>query len=118
MVTFTLNGTQRQVDGNPDMPLLWVLRDELGMTGTKFGCGVASCGACTVHVDGIATRSRQTFLGDLEGTEVTTIEGVETPVVQDRQQGRQIQTLGVLVVGDRDLYHRRRSGCRQCGRHK
>ncbi len=82
MVTFTLNGETRRVDGDPDMPLLWVLRDELKMTGTKFGCGVASCGACTVHIDGVATRSCQTFLGDLEGTEITTIEGIETPAAK------------------------------------
>ena len=82
MVNFTLNGEARQVEGDPDMPLLWVLRDELKMTGTKFGCGVASCGACTVHINGEATRSCQTFLGDLEGAEVTTIEGIETPAAQ------------------------------------
>lgn len=82
MVTFTLNGEERQVDGDPNMPLLWVLRDELKMTGTKFGCGVASCGACTVHIDGEATRSCQTFLGDLEGAEITTIEGIETPAAK------------------------------------
>ncbi len=82
MVNFTLNGEARQVDADPDMPLLWVLRDELKMTGTKFGCGVASCGACTVHINGEATRSCQTFLGDLEGAEITTIEGIETPAAQ------------------------------------
>ncbi len=82
MVNFTLNGEARQVEGDPDMPLLWVLRDELKMTGTKFGCGVASCGACTVHINGEATRSCQTFLGDLEGAEITTIEGIETPAAQ------------------------------------
>lgn len=82
MVTFTLNGERRQVDANPDMPLLWVLRDELAMTGTKFGCGVASCGACTVQIDGTATRSCQTTLGDLEGSDITTIEGIETPEAQ------------------------------------
>ena len=64
------------------MPLLWVLRDELNMTGTKFGCGVASCGACTVHIDGVPSRSCQSFLGDLEGAEITTIEGIETPQAQ------------------------------------
>ncbi len=78
MVTFTLNGETKSVDLNPDMPLLWVLRDELKMTGTKFGCGVASCGACTVHIDGEPTRSCQTAVGDLDGAVITTIEGVET----------------------------------------
>ncbi len=86
MVNFTLNGEARQVEGDPNMPLLWVLRDELKMTGTKFGCGVASCGACTVHINGEATRSCQTFLGDLEGTEITTIEGIETPAARAIQE--------------------------------
>ena len=79
MIEFTLNGEAKQVEANPDMPLLWVLREELKMTGTKFGCGVASCGACTVHIDGFATRSCVTFLGDIEGAEITTIEGIDTP---------------------------------------
>jgi len=61
-----------------DVPLLWVLRDELNLTGTKFGCGVAACGACTVHIDGVAVRSCQTALSDVDG-EVTTIEGLGTP---------------------------------------
>lgn len=86
MVTFTLNGAQQSVDLNPDMPLLWVLRDELKMTGTKFGCGVASCGACTVHVDGVPTRACQAAVGDLDGTVITTIEGVETPAASAIQQ--------------------------------
>lgn len=77
MVSFTLNGAPTTVDVEEDMPLLWFLRDELKLTGTKFGCGVASCGACTVHVDGIAMRSCQTAVGDLEGAIVTTIEGVD-----------------------------------------
>lgn len=86
MVTFTLNGEPQSVDLNPDMPLLWVLRDELKMTGTKFGCGVASCGACTVHIDGVPTRACQAAVGDLDGTVITTIEGVETPAAAAIQQ--------------------------------
>lgn len=78
----TINGEPREVDATADMPLLWVLRDELKMTGTKFGCGVASCGACTVHVNGEAKRSCQTLIGDLEGAEVTTIEGIDTPAAK------------------------------------
>ena len=76
--TLTINGTARAVDAPDDTPLLWVLRDELGMTGTKFGCGVASCGACTVQIDGEAVRSCQIALADVWGA-VTTIEGVGTP---------------------------------------
>lgn len=82
MVTLTINGEPREIDANPDMPLLWVLRDELKMTGTKFGCGVASCGACTVHIDGEPTRSCQALIGDLEGANVTTIEAIDTPAAK------------------------------------
>ncbi|MBF9042235.1 2Fe-2S iron-sulfur cluster binding domain-containing protein [Rhodobacterales bacterium HKCCE4037] len=74
----TVNGTEHEVDVEPDMPLLWVLRDELNITGPKYGCGIAQCGACTVHVDGFAVRSCQLAIGDLVG-EVTTIEGLGTP---------------------------------------
>ena len=76
MVKFNLNGEEREVDVDPNTPLLWVLRDHLDMTGTKFGCGIAMCGACTVHWDGVPTRSCQMFLGDIEGASITTIEGV------------------------------------------
>jgi isoquinoline 1-oxidoreductase subunit alpha len=71
----TINGQGFVTDAPADTPLLWVLRDELGLTGTKFGCGVAACGACTVHVDGVAVRSCQTALADVTGP-VTTIEGL------------------------------------------
>jgi isoquinoline 1-oxidoreductase alpha subunit len=77
-VTLKINGETRTLDADPESPLLWALRDELGMTGTKFGCGIASCGACTVHMDGIPVRSCQTFVGDLEGAEITTIEGIDS----------------------------------------
>ena len=76
MATFKINGIERTVDVEPDMPLLWVLRDELGMTGTKFGCGIASCGACTVHVNGSAVRSCVLPVSAVEGQEITTIEGI------------------------------------------
>ncbi len=76
---FTVNGQTREAEVEPDMPLLWVLRDELGLTGTKYGCGVAQCGACTVHVDGLAVRSCQLPAGAAEGAEIVTIEGLGTP---------------------------------------
>lgn len=77
-----VNGTVRSVDAPPDTPLLWVLRDELDMTGTKFGCGVASCGACTVHLDGQPVRSCVTFLGDVADADITTIEGIDGPAAE------------------------------------
>lgn len=75
-ISFNLNGKQAAVDVAPDTPLLWVLRDTLNMTGTKFGCGKALCGACTVHLNGIAVRSCQTQVGTVAGQKVTTIEGL------------------------------------------
>ena len=76
MVKLTVNGVEHDFDGDPNMPLLWFIRDELGLSGTKFGCGVALCGACTVHVDGVAVRSCVSAIGDAEGATVTTIEGL------------------------------------------
>lgn len=76
MIAFTLNGKPVQVDVSPKTPLLWVLRDTLGATGTKYGCGAGLCGACTVHVGGEATRSCLTDVGAVEGKSVTTIEGL------------------------------------------
>jgi isoquinoline 1-oxidoreductase subunit alpha len=75
--TFTLNGEKRTVDSAPDTPLLWILRDDLRLTGTKFGCGAALCGACTVHLDGESVRSCQIQLRDVAARDVTTIEGVK-----------------------------------------
>lgn len=74
----TVNGQAHEVEVSPDMPLLWVLRDELKITGSKYGCGVAQCGACTVHVDGTAVRACQLSVGDVEG-EIITIEGLGSP---------------------------------------
>src|SRR5260370_29443422 len=74
--SFTLNGKPQTVDVSPDMPLLWVLRDTLSMTGTKFGCGMALCGACTVHINGEATRSCITPVSSVAGKKITTIEGL------------------------------------------
>jgi isoquinoline 1-oxidoreductase alpha subunit len=75
-ITFTVNGKSRSVSDSADTPLLWVLRDTLGLTGTKFGCGIAQCGACTVHLDGVATRSCVTPIAAVAGKRVTTIEGL------------------------------------------
>ena len=77
-IKFTLNGKPQTVDASPEMPLLWVLRDTLGMTGTKFGCGMALCGACTVHINGDAVRSCITQVSTIAGKTVTTIEGLST----------------------------------------
>jgi isoquinoline 1-oxidoreductase alpha subunit len=86
----TVNGEQYELDVEPEMPLLWVLRDELGITGVKYGCGIAQCGACTVHVDGEAVRSCQLSLEDVDG-EVTTIEGIGTPEALHEVQAAWIQ---------------------------
>ena len=75
-ITLTVNGEARSLDLPADMPLLWVLREGLDLTGTKFGCGIASCGACTVHLNGEAVRSCQVTLGDAAGAQVVTIEGL------------------------------------------
>jgi isoquinoline 1-oxidoreductase alpha subunit len=76
MITLTVNGTRREFDGDPAMPLLWYLRDQLALTGTKYGCGIAQCGACTVHVADRPARACQTPMQSLEGANVTTIEGL------------------------------------------
>lgn len=76
MVKLTVNKLEREFDGDPDTPLLWFIRDEMGLTGTKFGCGAGLCGACTVHMDGVAVRSCQISVSVADGTSVTTIEGL------------------------------------------
>ena len=81
----TVNGVTHDVDVEEDMPMLWVLRDVLGITGPKYGCGIAQCGACTVYMDGIAVRSCQLAAGDVEG-EITTIEGLGSPAVRHAVQ--------------------------------
>lgn len=83
-MTFSLklNGQTHEVNAEPGTPLLWVIRDELKLTGTKFGCGVAACGACTVHLNGEPVRSCQTYVEDVEDAEITTIEGVQSPVAK------------------------------------
>jgi isoquinoline 1-oxidoreductase alpha subunit len=81
-VKLTVNGVTRELDVDPAMPLLWVIRDHLLLTGTKFGCGMALCGACTVHIDGVATRSCVTPVSAVQGKQVTTIEGLSTPAAK------------------------------------
>jgi len=89
VIQFELNGETVQTDSPPDTPLLWVIRDELKLKGTKFGCGIAMCGACTVHIDGAATRSCITPVSVIENTSVTTIEGL------DSKEGNALQTAWV-----------------------
>jgi len=86
MVALTVNGTLHQLDVEAETPLLWVLRDEIGLTGTKFGCGVAQCGACTVHIDGEAMRSCSVPVGSIDGAKVTTIEGLSADSQHPVQQ--------------------------------
>lgn len=78
MISLTVNGQSREFDGDPEMPLLWYLRDVLGLTGSKFGCGAGLCGACTVHLDGVAIRSCATPLSAAKDAKITTIEGLST----------------------------------------
>ena len=78
-ISLTVNGAERTLESDPETPLLWALRDELRLTGSKFGCGVAQCGACTVHVDGAARRACVTPISSVEGADVTTVEGLEGP---------------------------------------
>jgi isoquinoline 1-oxidoreductase alpha subunit len=78
MIILTVNGQRHELDIEPETPLLWALRDEIGLTGTKYGCGIAQCGACTVHVDGQATRSCSVAVSDVANAQITTIEGLST----------------------------------------
>ena len=82
MIELKINGQPHSIDADPDMPLLWALRELVGLTGTKFGCGMAQCGACTVHIDGAPTRSCITAVRDAVGTEIVTIEGVSGKVAE------------------------------------
>src|SRR5882672_8072268 len=103
MVTLTVNGKKLPVDADSDTPLLWVLRDHLNMTGTKYGCGMALCGACTVHINGQATRSCQTPLSSAVGKRITTIEGVgqtkEGKAVQDAWVANEVPQCGYCQSG-------------------
>lgn len=86
MITLTVNKKNHSLDVSPSTPLLWVIRDVLGLTGTKFGCGIAQCGACTVHVDGKAVRSCITLVSVTEGKEITTIEGLTSEIGKRLQE--------------------------------
>jgi len=101
-IAFTVNGQPRSVDADPEMPLLWVLRDLLGLTGTKYGCGIAECGACTVHVEGEATRSCVTTVGEVAGKKITTIEGLaadRSHPLQDAWIAEQVPQCGYCQSG-------------------
>lgn len=100
----TVNGSEHDLGQiEPDMPLLWALRDQLNVTGVKYGCGVAQCGACTVHIDGVAARSCQTAVGDVEGADIKTIEGLGTPdalhAVQEAWIEHQVAQCGYCQSG-------------------
>jgi isoquinoline 1-oxidoreductase alpha subunit len=133
-ITFTLNGQPQTVDVVPEMPLLWVLRDTLGMTGTKFGCGMSLCGACTVHIDGVPTRTCMTSVSSIAEKEVMTIEGLSSdgnhPVQQAWMevdvpqcgycQSGQIMTAAALVRDnpsptDNDIDRAMRNNICRCG---
>jgi isoquinoline 1-oxidoreductase alpha subunit len=86
MATLNVNGEDRTVDSSPDTPLLWVIRESLGLTGTKFGCGMAQCGACTVHLDGEAVRSCVTPVSRAAGKRITTIEGLQPELAEPLRQ--------------------------------
>ncbi len=79
MIQLTINGSKQSLDIDPGMPLLWALRDHMGLTGTKFGCGIAQCGSCTIHLDGEPVRSCITPVSEATGKEITTIEGLKSP---------------------------------------
>jgi isoquinoline 1-oxidoreductase alpha subunit len=102
MTGLRINGKDVTIDAAPDTPLLWVLREQLGLTGTKFGCGIGQCGSCTVHVDGEAMRSCQLPLGGLDGKEITTIEGLSedgTHPVQEAWVAEQVPQCGYCQSG-------------------
>jgi len=103
MARLSVNGRDYTVDAEPETPLLWVLRDTIGLTGTKYGCGVAQCGACTVHIDGAAARSCSVTLADAEGKKITTIEGLPADgkphKVQEAWIAEQVPQCGYCQVG-------------------
>jgi len=100
MIVFYVNGKERQVDVSPDTPLLWVLREKFGLTGSKFGCGESLCGACTVHIDGAPSRSCVTPVGEVQGKKVVTIEGIpETHPVKKAWLAQEVSQCGYCQPG-------------------
>jgi isoquinoline 1-oxidoreductase alpha subunit len=102
VITLNINGTSHSLDVDPQMPLLWAIRDVVGLTGTKFGCGIAQCGACTVHLDGAAIRSCVTPVGVVQGKQITTIEGLKSKVahaVQDAWKKLDVVQCGYCQSG-------------------
>ena len=102
MITLNINGTSNTLDVDPQMPLLWAIRDVVGLTGTKFGCGIAQCGACTVHLDGTAIRSCVTPVAAAQGKQITTIEGLNSKVahaVQDAWKKLDVVQCGYCQSG-------------------
>ncbi len=103
MARLSVNGRDYTVDAEPETPLLWVLRDNVGLTGTKYGCGVAQCGACTVHIDGAAARSCSVTLAEAEGKKITTVEGLPSGgklhKVQEAWIAEQVPQCGYCQVG-------------------
>jgi len=102
MIKLQVNGQERSFDGDAAMPLLWYLRDELGLTGTKFGCGIAQCGACTIHLDGEATRACQTAVSEAAGKQVVTIEGLHPQgdhAVQKAWRAQNVAQCGYCQTG-------------------
>jgi isoquinoline 1-oxidoreductase subunit alpha len=134
MITLTINGVSRSFDGDPSMPLLWYLRDELELTGTKYGCGMAQCGACTVHLAGSPARACQLPMQSLQGAVVTTIEGlhpagehplqvawreIEVPQCGYCQPGQIMQAAGLLATqphpSDKDIDEAMNGHICRCG---
>ena len=110
MISLTVNGNGHQLDVEPETPLLWVIRDELALTGTKFGCGIAQCGCCTVHIDGEAIRSCSIAVGDVAGKSITTIEGLSRDSrhpVQQAWLAEDVPQCGYCQSGQ--IWRRRRS---------
>ncbi len=109
MINLSVNGEDRRYEGDPEMPLLWYLRDELGLTGTKFGCGIAACGACTIHVGGTAVRACQTPVSAADGQPFVTIEGLSADGNHPVQAAwRDLNVAPVRLLPDRADHGRRR----------